>query len=220
MEWRKICFVVMLVGFMLGFAFVRNIVAINQESVITIPVAPDIKFDHYHHHDELMSLFNELAENYSSYARVGSIGKSVNGRDLYYLEITENVQFDSPSRPKVKYVGNMHGDETVGRELIIFLSQYLLYNHDSDKRCHEILTSMRLFLMPTMNPDGFEDATEGSCSTPRFGGHRENAHQKDLNRNFPDQFDSQYITKTRHFEPETKEMMEWITNNKYDLIRN
>ena len=170
----------------------------------------NISFDHYHHHEEMQSLFNELALEFPYYARVGTIGKSVKNRDLIYLEITDNVQNETLARPKVKYVGNMHGDETVGRELIIYLSQYLLYHHVSDSQAHKILQSMRLFLMPTLNPDGFEMSREGLCS----GGHRRNFNNKDLNRNFPDQFASSYVTEHLKPEVETKAMMDWINNNK------
>jgi len=169
-----------------------------------------ISFDHYHHQEEMQDLFNQLAIDFPYYARVGSIGKSVKNRDLIYLEISDNVQIESPSRPKVKYVGNMHGDETVGRELIIFLSQYLLYNHANNSQAHSILQSMRLFLMPTLNPDGFEMSKEGLCR----GGHRSNFHNKDLNRNFPDQFALPYVLEHLNPEKETKAMMNWITSNK------
>ena len=68
-------------------------------------------------------------------------------------------------RPKVKLVGNMHGNEPTGRELIIHLAKYLLSAHrDGDKRATRILKSMDLYLLPTMNPDGFARGTEGRCS--------------------------------------------------------
>ena len=68
-------------------------------------------------------------------------------------------------RPKVKLVGNMHGNEPTGRELIIHLAKYLLSAHrDGDERATKILKSMDLYILPTMNPDGFARGTEGRCS--------------------------------------------------------
>ena len=67
-------------------------------------------------------------------------------------------------RPKVKLIGNMHGNEPVGRELIIHLAKYLLHSHrDGDERASKILKSTDLHILPTMNPDGFDRGTEGHC---------------------------------------------------------
>ena len=193
--------------FLISYYFCLYIFIVSSNN--DLPKENFLNFDHYHHQEEMQSLFHQLANKYPYYARVDSIGKSLQQRDLLYLELTDNVQVDSPGRPKVKYVGNMHGDETVGRELIIYLSQYLLNNHAKDNRSHSILQNMRLFLMPTLNPDGFEMSKEGLCR----GGHRSNAHNRDLNRNFPDQYDSDNL-KSRQYEPETKAMMDWIKANK------
>lgn len=174
-----------------------------------------IDFDHYHHHDEMEKLFHDLAKKYPNYARVGSIGKSVKGKDLIYIELTENVASETPERPKVKYVGNMHGDETVGREIIIYLAQHLLYTHlEQESDAHKILQNMRLFLMPTLNPDGFELSHENACRSSQ-GGHRTNANGCDLNRNFPEQFKPNLNRNSRNCgtQPETKAMMDWIKNN-------
>lgn len=81
-----------------------------------------------------------------------------------------------------------------------------------DERSRNILSSVRLFIMPSLNPDGFEAALEGRCRSGKRG--RENWNGVDLNRNFPDQFDSPQKRKSRVYENETLAMMKWIENNK------
>lgn len=116
----------------------------------------------YHDYEQITNLFTELNSTYPHLARLHSIGKSVQNRDLWILEISENVQERSLGEPMFKYVANMHGDETVGRELMIFLAQYLLKNYGSDSRVTHLVNTTDIFLMPSLNPDGFE-ASQVRC---------------------------------------------------------
>lgn len=63
----------------------------------------------------------------------------------------------------------MHGDETVGRELLIMLADYMLEVYREDEAVTELLDSARVHIMPSMNPDGFEmaypyRASDGTCN--------------------------------------------------------
>lgn len=110
---------------------------------------------HYTHYEELGLLFKKLVHDYPNLAKLHSIGKSVEGRDLWALEISENVNHRDLGEPMVKYVANMHGDESVGRQLLIYLAQFLLKNY-KNPRIGKLVNTTDIFLMPSMNPDGFE----------------------------------------------------------------
>jgi len=179
-----------------------------------------ITFDHYRHYDELMELFTTFASKYPQIARTGSIGNSTQGRRLAYIELSLNVNAELPAKPRVKLVGNMHGDETVGREILVNLAEHLLYTYQTDERSRDILANTRLFLMPSINPDGFEAAKEGHCSSLAGYVGRKNANGVDLNRNFPDQFDSVAVRKARRYEKETRAMMAWIEGTKFTMSAN
>lgn len=60
----------------------------------------------------------------------------------------------------------MHGDETVGRELLLILAEYLLETYGKDEAVTELLDSARVHIMPSMNPDGFEMAYPYRSSDP------------------------------------------------------
>ncbi|KYM95838.1 Carboxypeptidase D [Cyphomyrmex costatus] len=180
----------------------------------------------YIHYEDLRRLFDSLANRYPNLARVLSIGKSVEGRELLVLEISENVGKRSPGEPMVKYVANMHGDEVVGRQLLIILGQYLLDSYGKNDRITWLVNQTDIYLMPSMNPDGFEKSVEGKCdSNDDFSG-RENANHVDLNRDFPDQFDRKFNHRSKDSsilngrQSETVAMMTWISNEPFVLSGN
>lgn len=123
-----------------------------------LPVEDFLYPSQYHNYEEITNLFRDLNSTYPHLARLHSIGKSVQNRNLWVLEISENVHNRTLREPMFKYVANMHGDETVGRELMVFLAQYLLKNYGSDARVTKLVNTTDIFLMPSLNPDGYESS--------------------------------------------------------------
>eukprot|EP01018_Ginkgo_biloba_P024303 Gb_15526 [translate_table: standard] len=134
-------------------------------------------------------------------SRLYSIGKSVRGIPLWVLEISDKPGQDEPE-PAFKFVGNMHGDEPVGRELLLYLANWLCTNYLKDPLATRIIENIHLHLLPSMNPDGFDLRMRG------------NANKVDLNRDFPDQFFPQNDDENLR-QPETKAIMKWIKEKRF-----
>ena len=160
----------------------------------------------YHNYDELTDFLQGINSQYPDITNLISIGQSVQGRELWVLEVS-----DSPGvnelEPEFKYVANMHGDETVGRELSLFLIEWLVQEYGTNQRATDLVNNTSIFIMPSMNPDGFES------------GDRYNANGVDLNRDFPDQFDDPNNSINGR-QPETRAMMEWTWNHNFVLSAN
>ena len=112
----------------------------------------------YPKYDDLVKLTRELESKYPDLIKSYSIGKSVQGRQLLVLQISEDVQSPHYERPSFKYVANMHGDESVGRQLMIYLAQYLLANYGKDERVTKLVNTTDIHLMPSLNPVGYESS--------------------------------------------------------------
>ncbi len=113
---------------------------------------------HYHQHAELKEILNSWASNYTKIAQLFSISKTPTGKELFVMRITSplnpNIERDEFQllKPKFKWIANMHGDETIGHEMMIALIYYLLLNSKSDSRINRLLSTTDIYIMPSMNP--------------------------------------------------------------------
>nr|QFR04921.1 metallocarboxypeptidase [Euphausia superba] len=169
----------------------------------------------YHHYDDLEAFMRRFSEKYPHLTHMYTIGQSVRGRELWVIEISNNPREHEAGEPEFKYVGNMHGNEVVGREMLLLLIQYLLQGYGTSERLTNLVNTTRIHIMPTMNPDGFEAAIEG---TRRGTKGRHNANGYDLNRNFPDQYFENELNRIQ--EPETLAVMKWSKSFPFVLSAN
>jgi hypothetical protein len=146
--------------------------------------------------DEIFNQLKVLEKKYPKILQLTSIGLSHNGRELYVMKISDNVSSDE-IEPEVKYIANMHGDEIVGRELMVLLIADLAKGYGIDKKITKLINNTEIFIMPTMNPDGSQASTRG------------NAKFSDLNRNFPDFTTSDNRNVSSGRQPETMAIMDW-----------
>lgn len=167
-------------------------------------------YSRYYNYEELTGRLRSLAQKHPRIAKLSSIGQSVEGRELWAIRITQDPEVDSPGKPKFKYVGNMHGDETVSRQVLMYLVDYLLARYEEEPRVAELVNSTDIYILPSMNPDGFERSQEGDCEGDHGG--RNNALNMDLNRSFPDQYYDNTVD--QNLVPEVVAMMRWIQEKK------
>ena len=169
----------------------------------------------YHHYEDLKSFMSFYHRKYPDISRLHSIGKSVEGRELLVMIISDNPDVHEPLEPEFKYIGNMHGNEVVGREMLLLLIKYLLEGYGINESVTRLVNATRIHIMPTMNPDGFEMAREGDANGLRG---RANSNNQDLNRDFPDQFDPSVEARAR--QPETQAVMTWTKSIPFVLSAN
>ncbi|UXI22206.1 ceramide synthase 1 [Sarcoptes scabiei] len=173
-----------------------------------------IEFKH-HNYYQMHKFLKELHSNYSTITRLYSIGQSVQNRELLVLEISDSPGQHEMLEPEFKYIANMHGNEVVGREMLLLLAKLLLENYGHHPKVDWLINNTRIHLLPSMNPDGYERSTIGDCDS-LIG--RGNANNVDLNRNFPDQY--RVYDENRIQEKETLAVMQWLRQYPFVLSAN
>ncbi|KAM8879868.1 carboxypeptidase Z isoform 2-T2 [Spinachia spinachia] len=177
---------------------------------------------------QMYSLLKRTAAKCPQITHVYSIGRSTEGRDLLVIEFSDNPGKHELLEPEIKLVGNMHGNEVLGRQLLVYLAQYLCSEYIlGNQRIQTIINTTRIHILASMNPDGYElAASEGHLLNGWTNG-RTNAQNIDLNRNFPDLTSIFYRNRrSRHYRidhipipdnywfgkvaPETYAVMKWI----------
>ncbi|XP_062591708.1 carboxypeptidase D-like [Saccostrea cucullata] len=167
----------------------------------------------YHDNSRLEQFLQNMSSIYPNLTKLYSIGKSVENRDLWVIAIGGNPDRHETLRPHVKYIGNMHGNEVVSREVLLHLVDYYLTSYGNNDTITSFLNNTVVHIMPSMNPDGFSQATVGDCNG--IVG-RSNKNGYDLNRNFPDYF----AVNPAPIQPETAAVMNWTQQYRFVLSAN
>ncbi|KAL5108194.1 Carboxypeptidase E [Taenia crassiceps] len=149
----------------------------------------DFNWTVYHSNSEVGSILGEInrkCQSISSFyhLRAPDSDVTINNNKLYVLAFGKPSYRHKAGVPEVKLIGNMHGNEVVGRELLLHLADYICTQYlNGDVFINWLLKNTRLHILPSMNPDGFDVAVRGN---DRENTGRSNANGVDLNRNFPD----------------------------------
>lgn len=150
-------------------------------------------------YDEHVQFMQDLVASHPGLAQMISLGDSVDGRPLWAMRITG----PAGDKPGVMYHGAEHGNEQATASVVAYAADYLLTNYGSDTQATALVDDVEWFLLPIMNPDGYENYE-------RF-----NAHGVDLNRNWggPGSGEDPNGGPYPFSEPETQEMRDFYVSH-------
>ena len=150
----------------------------------------------------------ELTKKHPEILTMFSLGKTHQGKDIWAIKISDNPDVDE-LEPETKYIANMHGDEIVGRELMVLLIEELANGYkNQDEQIVNLVNSLEIFIVPSMNPDGADKVRRG------------NHDWVDLNRDFPDFTTRDNQNDLEGREPETKAIMKFQRERNFSLSAN
>ncbi|XP_057682778.1 inactive carboxypeptidase-like protein X2 isoform X2 [Corythoichthys intestinalis] len=144
----------------------------------------DFMLHSYKEMRQLMKVVNEMCPNIT---RIYNIGKSHGGLKLYAIEISDNPGEHEVGEPEFRYTAGSHGNEVLGRELLLLLMQFMCLEYLSgNQRVRRLVDETRIHLLPSVNPDGYEKAFEVGSELSGWSLGRWSNDGIDIHHNFPD----------------------------------
>jgi len=113
-------------------------------------------YSSYPDFNELTQFLKRFSAAYPSLAELKSAGKSLQGRDLWFMEITDFSTGEPETKPAVYMDGNMHAGEVTGASICLKTIQFLLEKHDKDPSITSLLKNYAFYIFPRVSPDGAE----------------------------------------------------------------
>lgn len=145
------------------------------------------KDTNFHNYDEVKAELDRLSSTYSQVTKLDSIGKSIEGRELFRLRISGDLS-QADSRPGIIFMGAHHAREHLSVEVPLMLANAILEGYaKGDATMKRLVDTRDIHIIPMVNPDGAEYDISGN----RYKMWRKNRSQNsdgtmgvDLNRNY------------------------------------
>ncbi len=121
----------------LGKVFSLGVVVALLAASLPMSVADESVFEPYHYftYDEMTDLLLSLETNHSDIMTVESIGQTYQGRQIWSVKLSDEVDVEDDSEPGVLFMGAHHGNEKPSFEVVIYFINFVATNYgleDSD----------------------------------------------------------------------------------------
>jgi len=110
----------------------------------------------YHDYDALSKSLKMLAKKNSSITRLISIGKTLQKRDIWAMQISGTEGKAAGEKQALLICGNLEGDHVVGSEVALGIIEQLITGYGEDAEITRILNKRTFYIIPRLNPDGAE----------------------------------------------------------------
>lgn len=175
----------------------------------------------YKNPDEVEDFVKEIHAKYPDITEVKSIGKTLEGRDILAIKISDNAKTDE-QEPTVLVNAMHHAREVMTPEITTDMIEYLTSNYGSNAEVTTWVDNTEIWVIPMFNLDGNNKMwTEDSM----WRKNTRDGHGVDINRNYPTGWNScngssartsaqDYRGTAPASEPETQAMMNFVASIK------
>jgi len=105
--------------------------------------------------DEMIAALYAVEQKIPDRAKIYTIGKSVEGRDILALKISTSPAENLPEKPEIVFVGLHHAREWISGEVTLRIAEFLADHVADMPRIGSIVAATELWFIPVINPDGY-----------------------------------------------------------------
>jgi len=115
----------------------------------------NLTYNSYFTYQTLTTALENFQHSYPNLAKLYSIGKSYEGRDIWCIELT-NQATPAEEKPGFYLDGNTHAGEVTGTMACLYTIDWLLTNYEKHEQATRILDTKTIYVLPRICPDGAE----------------------------------------------------------------
>ncbi len=176
--------------------------------------------ERYKNPQEIEDLLVDYHQKFPHLTSLKSIGKSLEGRDIWAIKISDNPLVKEESEPVFLVNAMHHAREVMTPEVAIDMLDYLLMNYELDSQVKDWVDETEIWIIPMLNVDGNHKMW---TKDKWWRKNTRNGYGVDLNRNYPSFWGSckgssgyrrsqTYRGPEAASEPETRAMMSFVEN--------
>ena len=114
----------------------------------------EVDFQHFHTYEEATSILRKWAREHPDLVDIYSAGKSLEGRDIWQITITNKKTGRHTDKPAMFIEGGRHSGEISGIEATLYFANHLLTSYGKDPAMTKLVDTKTFYVKPHNNPDG------------------------------------------------------------------
>lgn len=118
-----------------------------------VPSKVDIPWNRYADYDEMTVHLKNLAAAYPDLMTLESVGKSVQGREMWVVTINVESTGPASSKPAMWIDGSIHANEIQATEVVMYSIWYLTKSYGEVGQLTELMDRTAFYLVPCVSPD-------------------------------------------------------------------
>ncbi|MFI3284098.1 MAG: M14 family metallopeptidase [Erysipelotrichaceae bacterium] len=112
-------------------------------------------YDCYYNYQQISDVLTKYQTQFPNFAKLSSLAVTLQGRNIWLMEITDLTTGDFNEKPAIFVEGNIHAGEVTGCMSVMYFLDTIFTNIDSEE-IKQVLENYTIYAIPRLSPDGSE----------------------------------------------------------------